>query len=237
MGKGDRRKKRDTSNASEDPDDLVNKVAKEVSCLLRDRTENTRWRPTVKPPIFSGAPHESPSLFLGRFDPYLEELTDEEKIAAVGDQLRGEAAEWFRRFEGIESTWSGFQSRFVGRFDGEDVRENLQRSMWCDVQDAATNTTEFILSKFRLWKRLDGKDEGRFVKRVIAQLLPSLQLDTYLARPSTLDELLLWVERIEASRTDTSRPARQSTSRYVAPPRRNETPTAAATSSQRSGNQ
>lgn len=210
-------KRRSQSVVSDEPvEDMASVVAKEVSTLLRDRQENTRWRPTIPPPTFSGAPHECPAAFLGRLDIFIDDLRDADKIAAVGELLHGEAKEWFRRFEGIETTWPGYKARFLAKFDGEDIREKLQRSMWCDMQKSATSTADFILTKYRLWKRLDGVDEGRFVQRVIAQLLPSIRLDLYLARPSNLDELLLWAERVETSPPRSDR----TPARYVAPPRR-----------------
>lgn len=79
-------------------DDVVSKVAQ----LLRDSSNNTRWRPTMKLPSFSGAPHECPLKFLDMMEKFFKDLDGERKQQVVGGH-------WWMPWPGIAALRAAIQ--------------------------------------------------------------------------------------------------------------------------------
>lgn len=168
--------------------------------LLQESLNKTRWRPTIKPPTFSGKLSENPERFLKKLEKLFEEsdLEEEDYVEVARNQLTGDARTWCAPLEKIELIWKQFRSRFLAQFDGTKSRIKVINQLYSQAQGANESGREFITQKIALWQR----------DPTIADTDMQLQSTTQLLRPdfrlalagrdvSTFEELLNTVETID----------------------------------------
>lgn len=145
--------------------------------LLRESQDKTRWRPTYKPPTFSGTLEECPAAFLLKIESNFdaEEDSDSEMIDAAVGQFTGSAASWWLLNKNLSHTWTSFKEKLSQEFDGPATRGQIAKQLFTNAQLANESGQAFVSRQLGLWKRLpsafpDVKDR---VEQMIQQLQPA----------------------------------------------------------------
>lgn len=184
-----------------------------VAALLRESVQlNTRWRPKISPPIFTGKLEEDPSRFLKKMERLLEETTEdiEDYVDMVKAQLEGEAKKWFRPLDNLHLGWEQFKQRFLAHFNGSAALTRLNCALYSEAQKPTESGRDFVARKMALWNRESSRKDDQVAIQATVQLLrPDHRLALCGRQFNQLQELLDAVELVDAALADKSAEAKK----------------------------
>ncbi|KAK5649587.1 hypothetical protein RI129_000616 [Pyrocoelia pectoralis] len=104
-------------------------------------------------PTFAGEPLDDPKTFLVELEKKSPQDDDTAKLKTATKQLKGEAAKWWKTYEGFDLTYEEFKSTFNDQFDTERLRAKLHAEFLSREQKTET-CQAFLQRKAQVAKRL-----------------------------------------------------------------------------------
>lgn len=155
-------------------------------------------------PKFSGRDEENPASFLEKFGRAIKSynLPEDTWQTMVRSQLTESAGEWFDRNAARFASFDTFAELFEEEYDDPGVRTRLTARFYGEKQGNQENSGTFINNKIKLATKLFPERSDKELIRDLMELIhPSVDVHL-LQAPSTIDELLRKVTRIDRNRNN-----------------------------------
>jgi hypothetical protein len=172
------------------------------------------WLPA--PPEFSGSDAEDPESFIKDCKATLPSSFDErQKVQAASRNLRGDAAQWWTKYNGLPIAWGPFKGYLRRKYSDESLLASLRSKLFGRVQSRDEDVTAFLEHRHQLTLRLlPMKKEDSIVWTLLEIVYPSIRCYLQTGTFETVADLILRAERVqenlEATRNEEVGPARGS---------------------------
>lgn len=127
-------------------------------------------------PVFYGTLAEDPIKFLDQLERYCDEMKGEETLSFISNTLNGEAAEWWKTWETIETSLEMFKIRFLNRFDNEKTHKNLLAAFMSTPQTENESSEVYLQTQMRFYERIRKKEPTITEKQAVNVAMDQLQM-------------------------------------------------------------
>jgi hypothetical protein len=160
-----------------------------------------------------GWEHEDPATFLNHV---VGNAAPETHLNRATAQLRNEAALWWQAQRQLLPSYDDFKIAFLHRYDGEDRRNQLLASFYGQRQRNDEKAEDFLRKKRLLARRLAPEMEEKALVRFCSGMLqPELVVSIGIVHPTTMDDFIYGVCRMEDQLEKCRKTSQNNTKRFL----------------------